>query len=57
MGENGFSRSSRSEADRVEMTMTQDLCWCKKAREAGKTFAVGVPVKVSHTDPNTGIFC
>lgn len=35
--------------------MTQDLYFCKKAREAGKRFAVDFRVKVGHIDPGTGI--
>jgi hypothetical protein len=37
------------------MAMTQDLYFCKKAREAGKTFAVDMRVKVGHLDPASGI--
>ncbi|MCC6740530.1 MAG: hypothetical protein IT452_15905 [Planctomycetia bacterium] len=37
------------------MAMTQDLYFCKKAREAGRTFAVDMRVKVGHIDPGTGI--
>ncbi|KAF0243291.1 MAG: hypothetical protein FD180_3476 [Planctomycetota bacterium] len=35
--------------------MTQDLYFCKKAKEAGKSFAVDCRVKVGHLDPQTGI--
>jgi len=34
---------------------TQDLYFCKRAKEAGKNFAVDMRVKVGHLDINTGI--
>lgn len=36
------------------MAMTQDLYFCKAAREAGKTFAVDCRVRVGHLDVTTG---
>lgn len=36
------------------MAMTQDLFFCKRAREAGKKFAVDMRVRVGHLDVNTG---
>jgi hypothetical protein len=36
------------------MAMTQDLFFCRAAREAGKTFAVDCRVRVGHLDVNTG---
>lgn len=35
--------------------MTQDLYFCRKAREAGARFAVDCRVKVGHIDPASGI--
>jgi hypothetical protein len=35
--------------------MTQDLSFCRKAREAGKRFATDMRVKVGHMDVATGI--
>ncbi len=35
--------------------MTQDLHFCRKAREAGGRFAVDCRVKVGYLDPATGI--
>ena len=35
--------------------MTQDLYWCRKARLAGKRFAVDMRVKCGHVDWKTGI--
>jgi hypothetical protein len=37
------------------MMMTQDLYFCKHAKEAGKRFAVDMRVHVGHLDINTGI--
>lgn len=37
------------------MLMTQDLYFCRRARESGKRFAVDCRVKVGHLDINTGI--
>lgn len=34
--------------------MTQDLYFCRRAREMGKTFAVDFRVRVGHLDVNTG---
>lgn len=36
------------------MAMTQDLYFCRRAREAGKTFAVDCRVRVGHLDISTG---
>jgi hypothetical protein len=41
--------------DKGAVVMTQDLYFCKRAREAGKRFAVDCRVKVGHLDPETGI--
>jgi hypothetical protein len=41
--------------DKGVMAMTQDLYFCRRAREAGKTFAVDCRVKVGHLDVSTGI--
>jgi len=35
--------------------MTQDLSFCKRAREAGKRFAVDMRVKVGHLDIGSGV--
>lgn len=40
--------------DKGPMAMTQDLYFCKRAREAGKRFAVDFRVKVGHLDINSG---
>lgn len=37
------------------MAFTQDLFFCKRAKEAGKRFAVDMRVKVGHLDINTGL--
>lgn len=37
------------------MLMTQDLWFCRRAREMGKKFAVDMRVKVGHLDVNTGV--
>ena len=37
------------------MAMTQDLYFCRRAREMGKTFAVDCRVRVGHLDATTGI--
>lgn len=37
------------------MAMTQDLYFCRRAREAGKRFAVDCRVRVGHLDVNTGV--
>lgn len=37
------------------VAMTQDLYFCKRAREAGKRFAVDFRCRVGHLDVNTGI--
>ena len=37
------------------MQMTQDLFFCRQARERGKRFAVDFRVKVGHLDVNSGI--
>lgn len=41
--------------DKGVVAMTQDLWFCKRAREAGKRFGVDLRVKVGHLDVNTGI--
>jgi len=41
--------------DKGVMSMTQDLYFCRQARERGKTFAVDCRVKVGHLDVNSGI--
>ena len=40
--------------ERGSQVMTQDLYFCRKAREMGKTFAVDCRVRVGHLDVNTG---
>jgi hypothetical protein len=39
-----------------EGAMTQDLFWCRKAKLAGKRFAVDMRVTCSHVDWNTGVW-
>lgn len=41
--------------DKGPMAFTQDLWFCKRAKEAGKRFAVDMRVRVGHLDINTGI--
>lgn len=41
--------------DRGTMAMTQDLYFCRKARELGATFAVDCRVRVGHLDVTSGI--
>jgi len=40
--------------ERGTQVMTQDLYFCRQARERGKTFAVDCRVRVGHLDVNTG---
>jgi hypothetical protein len=41
--------------DKGVMAMTQDLYFCKRAREAGKTFAVDCRVRVGQLDVGSGV--
>lgn len=41
--------------DKGVMAMTQDLYFCRRAREVGKRFAVDFRCRVGHLDVNTGI--
>jgi len=41
--------------DQGAAAMTQDLYFCRKARQAGKRFAVDFRVRVGHIDVHTGI--
>jgi hypothetical protein len=49
-----FTTWTRFRSDDTVEVMTQDLYFCRRAKEAGKRFAVDTRVKVGHMDISTG---